>query len=101
MHIAHSIHYGNVEIYITSKRFMFIDKTTKIQALTGFTLEGVEMLRPAVSAPFLILPQMIVSRDMLLEQLQKGLLIPDDLGSCSLTDCSSQDFSYSLNFLST
>ena len=34
----------------------------------------------------------VFSRNLLPEQLQEGLLIPDDLDSPSLSDCSSPDF---------
>ena len=58
------------------------------------------ILRPALPASCLILPQTdAVSRDLLLGQLQIGLLIPGDLGSSSLSDCPSWDFSKALNCL--
>lgn len=40
-----------------------------------------------------------VSRDLILEQLQKGLLIPNDLGSSSLSNCSNQDLNSELSQL--
>lgn len=47
--------------------------------MTGFTFEDPGMHRPARSNSLIDLPQTdAVSRDILPEQLQKGLLISDD-----------------------
>ena len=58
---AHSIHYINIEIYITSKSFTFTEKTTTTTTnavLARFTLKDAEMLRLAIPPPCLILPQL-------------------------------------------
>jgi hypothetical protein len=67
-------------------------------ALTRFTLEDAEMTRCSSSLPD---PASIdaVFIDLLLEQLQESLLIPSELDSSGLSDCTSQVFSKFLNIL--
>ena len=66
--------------------------------MTRFTAGDAEMLRPTVSSPRLILPQSdAVFRNLLLAQLQKGLIIPNDLSSSSLSNCSNQDLNSELS----
>jgi hypothetical protein len=45
--------------------------------------------------------ELMLSRDLLQEQLQELLLIPDDLTSSNLSDGSSQNFSQALSLLNT
>jgi hypothetical protein len=61
-------------------------------ALTRLTLEDAEMTCCSSSLPHPASPD-AVSRDLLPDQLQGWLLIPSDLGSSSLLNGSSQDFS--------
>ena len=59
--------------------------------MIGFAIDDAEMNKPVAPSLLLILIQTDnVSRDLLLEQLQKGLLIPNAICSSSSTDCSSQ-----------
>lgn len=89
---THSIHYVNIKIYITFKNFLLKKNTTNNTALTGFSLKDGEMLRPALL--FHLPVRSCLKRillDVLLKQLQKGPLIPNDLGSSILSDCFTQD----------